>query len=186
MEFGNEIKSEGLGIPVVTVATQLVLLLLHARLWDHVGSRFHHNGGCLSGADRCGDNGRELDGALLELVGELLVQEIANHENCDNSNNVEHIEWRLGRDLLDGRTLNVIDDWGAHLKKKQVFSSPGGRGALEIQLKCVSSTASGRTLKSAELRSHPRMCPSDPMPTICVSTVGAVDSMTCLMTCRSA
>jgi hypothetical protein len=64
--------------------------------------------------DGRGNNGGEPDRALLELVGELLVQEIANHENCDDSHDVEDVEGRLGRNLLDGRTFDVIDDWSAH------------------------------------------------------------------------
>ena len=110
MGFGIEIKSEGLG---VTVATQLVLILLHPWLWDHIRGSLHNNGSRL-GTDGSWDDGRKLDGALLELIGELLVQEIANHENCDDSHNVENVEGRLGRNLLNGSALGMIDDWSAH------------------------------------------------------------------------
>ena len=90
------------------------LLLFHTRLWDHLGSRLYNHRGCGWRTSCCRYDRRELDGALLELVGELLVQEIANHENHDNSHDVENIEGRLGRNLLNGRAFDVIDDWSAH------------------------------------------------------------------------
>ena len=92
------------------------LFLINTRLWDHLGLGIHDDGG-LWNFGGCGggwDDRRELDRPLLELVGELLVQKIANHENCDNCNNVEDIEWRLGRNLLNGGAFSVVHDWWDH------------------------------------------------------------------------
>jgi len=79
----------GLG---VTVAAQLVLVLLHTRLWDDLWTRLDHNRRRLRRTYGCWYDGRESDGALLEFIGELLVEEIANHENCDDRHDVENIE----------------------------------------------------------------------------------------------
>ena len=56
----------------------------------------------------------DLDGALLELVGELLVQEKSNHKDGDDGDDVKDVERRLGGDLLNNGALGVVYDWGAH------------------------------------------------------------------------
>ena len=81
----------------------------------HLGDGFDDDGRRLGrhlgrGCNNVGD----LDGALLELVGELFVQEIPNHENCDDRHDVEDVKGRLGGDLLDDGALGVVDDWGTH------------------------------------------------------------------------
>lgn len=55
-----------------------------------------------------------LDGTLLELVREFLIQEIANYEDSNNGHNVKNVKGRLGGDFLDNGTLSMVDDWGAH------------------------------------------------------------------------
>jgi len=55
-----------------------------------------------------------LDGTLLELVRELFVQEISNHEDSNDSHDVEYVKGRLGGDFLDNGALSMVDDWGAH------------------------------------------------------------------------
>jgi len=70
------------------------------RLLRHLGSSWH--------------NIRNLDRALLELLGELLVQEEPNDQDGDERNNVKDVEWRFGSDLLDDSTLGMVHDWGTH------------------------------------------------------------------------
>ena len=96
----------------------LSLLLLDPRLLNDFGNLRYglNNNGRRLGRHLGGscNNVGDLDGALLELLGELLVQEIANDENCDDGNDVENVEGGLGGDLLDNGTLGMVDDWGAH------------------------------------------------------------------------
>ena len=97
--------------------TDLSLLLLHAWLFNDGGLLGH---GLNDGRGRfchlgCGGhNVWNLDGTLLELVGELFVQEIADDQYGDDRYDVEHVKGRLGGDLLDDGALGVVDDWGTH------------------------------------------------------------------------
>lgn len=117
----QEKRSEGplvLGIRWGRNPMDLSLLLLDPGLlndFGHLGDGLNNNGRSLGrhlgrGCNNVGD----LDGAPLELVGELFVQEIPNHENCDDRHDVEDVKGRLGSDLLDNGTLGMVDDWGAH------------------------------------------------------------------------
>lgn len=93
---------------------KLKLFLLDTRLWDDLELgllRLNHHWSTLTWLHWRWDNRRELDGSLLELLCKLLVQEIANHENCDKRHNVENIERRLGRNLLNDCALRVINNW---------------------------------------------------------------------------
>ena len=63
---------------------------------------------------RGGNDVWNLDGTLLELVRELLVQEVTDQENGDDGHDVEYVKGRLGGDFLDNGTLGMVDDWGAH------------------------------------------------------------------------
>lgn len=92
------------------------LLLFHTRLWDDLGLGLYDNWRLCKfrGGGGGWDDRWELDCPLLELVGELFVQEVTYHENCDDRNNVENIEWRLGCNLLNGGALGVINNWWDH------------------------------------------------------------------------
>ena len=116
----QEKRSEGplvLGIRWGRNPIDLSLLLLDPGFlndFGHLGDGFDDDGCRLGHLGRGCNNVGDLDGALLELLGELFVQEIPNHENCDDRHDVEDVKGRLGGDLLDNGSLGVIDDWGAH------------------------------------------------------------------------
>ena len=116
----QEKRSEGplvLGIRWGRNPIDLSLLLLDPGFlndFGHLGDGLNNNGRSLGHLGRGCNNVGDLDGALLELVGELFVQEIPNHENCDDRHDVEDVKGRLGGDLLDDGALGVVDDWGTH------------------------------------------------------------------------
>jgi hypothetical protein len=56
----------------------------------------------------------QLDGTLLELVGELLVQEIAYDQDGNESHNVKNVKEGTRLDFAEDGTLGMIYDWGAH------------------------------------------------------------------------
>ena len=119
----QEKRSEGplvLGIRWGRNPIDLSLLLLDPGFLNDFGHLGHglndDGGGGRPGRLGWGCNDiRNLDGALLELGGELLVQEVTNHENCNDRHDVEDVKGGLGGDFLDDGTLGVVNDvWGAH------------------------------------------------------------------------
>lgn len=98
----------------------LDLIGLGPGLLDHIGNLGHglNDDGRGGGPHRLGWGCNDiwnLDGALLELGSEFLVQEVTNHENCNDRHDVEDVKGGLGGDFLDDGTLGVVNDvWGAH------------------------------------------------------------------------
>ena len=82
----------------------------------HLGHGLDDDGGGGSSPTHLGrrHNVWNLDGTLLELVGELFVQEIADEQYGDDRYDVEHVKGRLGGDFLDDGALGMVDDWGTH------------------------------------------------------------------------
>lgn len=77
----------------------------------HLGSLCHDAHGLLGG----GAHLRNVDGTLLELLGELLVQEIADDQDSNQCHDIENIEWALSLYLLNNRTLDMINNWNSRL-----------------------------------------------------------------------
>ena len=82
-------------------------------LWRwHLSSLCHDTHGLLL------DGGAHLgnaDGTLLELLGELLVQEVADDQDGNHSHDIEDIEWALSLYLLNNRALDMINNWNSRL-----------------------------------------------------------------------
>ena len=58
---------------------------------------------------------RNIDGALLELLGELLVQEITDDQDGNHRHDVEDVKWTLRLYLLNSRALDMINNWNSRL-----------------------------------------------------------------------
>jgi len=58
---------------------------------------------------------RNIDGALLELLSELLVQEITDDQDGNHRHDVEDVKWTLSLYLVNNRALRVIDNWNCRL-----------------------------------------------------------------------
>jgi hypothetical protein len=82
-------------------------------LWRwHLGSLCHDaHGLLLDGGAHLGN----VDGTLLELLGELLVQEVADDQDGNQRHDIEDIEWALRLYLTDSRTLDMINNWNSRL-----------------------------------------------------------------------
>lgn len=58
---------------------------------------------------------RNIDGALLELLGELFVQEVADDQDGDQRHDVEDVKWALSLYLANSRALDMINNWNSRL-----------------------------------------------------------------------
>lgn len=129
---GFETESESLGDSwfvirgAITVAAQLVLVLLRLRLRLVGRGLDNHRSRLLScGAGR---HHRHPDRTLGEFLVELFVQEITDDEDGHHGHHVKDIERGLGRQVLNSRALNMINDGrGRGHYKEKMFSS--GQGA---------------------------------------------------------
>ena len=82
-------------------------------LWRwHLGSLCHDAHGLLLDGDT---HLRNVDGTLLELLSELLVQKVADDQDGDHCHDIEDIEWALRLYLADSRTLDMINNWNSRL-----------------------------------------------------------------------
>jgi len=80
-------------------------------LWWHLSSLCHDAHGLLGGSAHLGN----VDGALLELLSELLVQEITDDQNGNQSHDIEDVKWTLCLYLVNSRALDMINNWNSRL-----------------------------------------------------------------------